>query len=711
MDEKMKKVVGITTGVVVIAVAGWLGATWYTGKRIQTEEPVRLTELNKELATALGGTGFGVTISQISYDRHFFSSDVRYGIQLTKVPGEEAPPKGMVEIVGRIEHGPFPKGALARGQWLPKLAFVHSEVASNDLVKPLFELTKGVSPLVGDTILSYNGDGVGTATIAPIEYAPQTDQSVKFSGAQFEGSFVRATKHAVGTGKINQLALQLTEDDEGQKVNANITGMTVDVDSQQGKFGFGVGSSGAKFDNIVIEVEEPLDPYADETSDEEEAAQAAEEAAKAADEAANAAQNPSAESQAPAQPEQPAEPEQAAPAPAATVKTKIELKDLAYTAKIAEQDTTINVAADYKIGQIAVNGSDFGKGHATIKFDKIDGKAAKALSDLYNEMLTKVANGTEDSSADGAQAIELVNQAIQLLAANPTMRVDPFVWETAKGQSNLNLAIELTKPAGLVAGKELPDDAKQLLQQSVKLIDMKVSVSKPMVEGLAAQYLQGEGIDAAAAAKEAADQVTSMAGMAEMFGIAKTDGDNVVSTFHYADGKANLNGEEVPADELFGALLSSVDDDHGYGEDSENTLLNSLDPAQVAQMVSDIGFDYELGTTEYDTPVLKIDGTNEGAKSVEILFNDCESESACTDMQMRITVATPYPVPMRVLNEWNQTNRLTRAYWDAENKVATMEMDVNAYGGVGQDNVEFTVQMFLANVSMFTNTIKEAPRK
>src|SRR5690606_17950060 len=177
----------------------------------------------------------------------------------------------------------------------------------------------------------------------------------------------------------------------------------------------------------------------------------------------------SAESEQSAESKQPAEPEQSAPAEPATTKSKVELKNLGYTAKITEDDVNASVEAGYKVGQITVNGSDFGKGNATIKIDKIDGKSAKALSDLYNQLLSDIAQGTERPDTD-ARLLEVVNHSIALFAANPVLRVDPFVWEAAKGQSNLNLAIELTKAEGLVVGKELPSDFKQVAQQAVKRI-------------------------------------------------------------------------------------------------------------------------------------------------------------------------------------------------------------------------------------------------
>src|SRR3546814_693789 len=113
----MKKAVGITAGVVIVLAAGWLGATWYTGKRIEAEAPARLEEVNQKLADVLSGMGFGVTIKQISYERHFFASQARYGVSLAKGPDSpEDLPQGTAEFVSQIQHGPFPKDAIARGQ-------------------------------------------------------------------------------------------------------------------------------------------------------------------------------------------------------------------------------------------------------------------------------------------------------------------------------------------------------------------------------------------------------------------------------------------------------------------------------------------------------------------------------------------------------------------------------------------------------------------
>src|SRR6478752_2196467 len=140
----MKKSVAITLGVVIVGAGSWVGATWYTGKRIEEDAQRHLAQANEKLAkiTPL----FGLRIDQLKYERGLFSTQARYGVSLVKNDkGLDDLPAGMIEFDANIEHGPFPKSALSRGAIAPKLAFIHTEIAKTDNIKPVFELTKDVS--------------------------------------------------------------------------------------------------------------------------------------------------------------------------------------------------------------------------------------------------------------------------------------------------------------------------------------------------------------------------------------------------------------------------------------------------------------------------------------------------------------------------------------------------------------------------------------
>ena len=115
----MKKSIAITLGVVIVGAGSWVGATWYTGKRIEESSQRRLAEVNEKLAkvTPL----FGLRIDQIKYERGSFSTQARYGLSLLKNDKSlDVLPDGMIEFDATIEHGPFPRArwrAAPRASW------------------------------------------------------------------------------------------------------------------------------------------------------------------------------------------------------------------------------------------------------------------------------------------------------------------------------------------------------------------------------------------------------------------------------------------------------------------------------------------------------------------------------------------------------------------------------------------------------------------
>ena len=492
----MKKSVGIATGVVVIAVAGWLGTTWYTGKRIEAEEPAKLAELNEQLATSLVNTGIRFTASRASYERHFFSTDAHYNITLA-LAGDTEPDDVTIDVAVKIEHGPFAKSALASGNFMPNMAFVHAELAPNKFSQPLFDLTKGVPAISSNTLFSYSGNNNSTVNVIPFELAEDGDV-VKFGGLELKGTYKKDNKQTIASGTMGDITVDVTDD--GQHVKATISGTSMDLDSTIGKFGFGLGTSKVNVGHILLDVQ-PVEGESPE------------------------------------------------------VVKKVELKDFAYNTLVAEEGDNARVEAKYSLGQLLINDASFGKGHATIKLDNLDGQAIQTLLKFYNDALKEMTTGGK-SPTSGAVAMDLLNQALKMLAANPSMRIDPLVWETPKGQSTLDLNIGLTKPKSLNVGLQQLEngDPKALLMEALKLIDLNVKLSTPMVEELITLAMQMEGMDAAQAASEAAEQASMMSSMAEMFGVAKLNGDNLESNFHYADGVMTLNGQEVPPEMLFGAL-------------------------------------------------------------------------------------------------------------------------------------------------------------
>ncbi len=664
----MKKSVAITLGVVIVGAAGWLGATWYTGKRIEESAQRRLNETNEKLAkiTPL----FGLRIDQLKYERGFFSTQARYGISLLK--NENAPddlPSGMIEFDARIEHGPFPRSALARGAIAPKLAFVHTEMAQTDQLKPLFELTKNVPPLSGDAVVSYGGNANSKFQVPPLQFK-EGDSVLDFSGMQLAGTYERAQQAVTGHAVIDKIAVNGSQ--EGKPFSLSISGLSGDANSRMGKFGLSVGDSGIKVKRIEI-----ADP--------------------------NGAM-------------------------------KLALDDFGYGVTLSENDKSIGVKAAYDSGKVTVNDIAVGSGQMVVTLANLDGQAVKQFSDTYNQIVRQAMAGATDEGLKDEQVDSLLDTGTQLLAGNPSFAVEPLSWKTDKGESKLNFALELSNPA----------DAKDLTPQeiavrAIKRIDATLVVSKPMVQDLVSQYLmKTDGLEAAQAGDQAAEQVRTLAGMAEMFNIGANDGDNIVGKFHYADGMGDLNGKKIPAEVLFASLLEasgqddgqlSLDDEGGpeemsaaeatqsaadaaaeaaaaaAGDDARAAagMMRNFDADTVGGILDDIGFSYSKKDGD-NGPVLVLEPSYTGATDLRLEFLCEDGADSCLDLTATAVYATKKPVPLKAINGWNQQYRWARAYVDDQNR-AVLQMDMNSEGGIGRESLQILLNTFFSLSEDFSATV------
>lgn len=657
----MKKSVAITLAVVIVGAGSWVGATWYTGKRIEESAQRHLAETNEKLAkiTPL----FGLRIDQIKYERGLFSTQARYGLSFIK--NDKSPqemPDGMVEFDARIEHGPFPKSALARGAIAPKLAFFHAEMAKTDNVKPLFELTRDVSPLISDAMVSFGGNTASTSQIAPVKIT-HDGSSVDFSGMTVTGSFDRSLEAVSAHGQTDTLAVDGTKANDPIKLL--LSGLAFDVDTRKGKFGIQTGDSGFKIKRIEV-----VKPDAD---------------------------------------------------------VKVSLDNFGYTVKLTEDDKNINVQASYQSGDIIVNDVALGNAQAVIKLAKLDGAAVKQLSDTYNQLIRQYMADTRDEGLNDEQFQVLLDNGGKLLAGNPSFSIDPISWKTAKGESKLTFALDLSNPPN---AKDLTP--QEIVVQAIKRIDATLIISKPMVQDLMVQYaVKKEGLTAEKAAAEAADNVRSMSGMAEMFNVGKNDGDNIVGKFHFADGMGDLNGKKIPAEELFSGLMGSmginpsVTDDGDEdaepavgatsGMDGDTTsatageTLQEFNVDMVVSMLDDMG--YTTRKTDGDEgPVLILDAGSTGATDLRMEFLCNDFTEKCYDLVATATYATKKPTTLKAINAWNREYRWTRAYLDEKNQ-AVLQMDMNAEGGIGKNNLQILINTYFSITEDFAKAMNAGPAK
>jgi uncharacterized protein YdgA (DUF945 family) len=94
-----------------------------------------------------------------------------------------------------------------------------------------------------------------------------------------------------------------------------------------------------------------------------------------------------------------------------------------------------------------------------------------------------------------------------------------------------------------------------LLKQLLTQLDAKLVLSKPMIKDLAALRAKSAGLtDPAAIAQQAQGAAESVGGMAVMLQVGKVEGDNIVSSLHYANDVVDFNGVKMPAQQ-FAAMM------------------------------------------------------------------------------------------------------------------------------------------------------------
>ena len=476
---------------------------------------------------------------------------------------------------------------------------------------------------------------------------------------KIDGTYDHAKQAVVARGVIDTIGVDgLKAQRERDKFKMALSGLSIDVNTLMGKFGLSIGDSGVQVKHI--DMVKPQDEL------------------------------------------------------------KIALDDFGYTVKLTEDDKNIAMQAAYKLGGLTVDGVALGSGQAVVKLGNLDGVAVKQLADTYNQMMRQAVAGASDEGLKDEQVQTLIDTATKLLAAKPTFSMDPISWKTAKGESKLTFALDLASPANL---KDLTP--QEILVQAIKRIDANLVVSKPMVQDLVAQYMvKTEGKAADKAATEAEEQVRSMAGMAEMFNVGKNDGDNIIGKFHFSDGMGDLNGKKIPADELFSGLLDaagshdSMDDDES--EPAVGAISSDTDPASSGEQMQDFNVDvvtsmlddmgYSPRRSEGDEgPVLVLDPSGTGAADlrVELLCNDFTEVLRPGHHRH---VQRQKPVSLKAINAWNKEYRWSRAYLDEKNQ-AVLQMDVNAEGAIGKENLQILLNTFISIAEDFSAMVNKGAGK
>jgi len=502
----MKKSAAAIVGVVVVLAVAWLGGTWYTGKMLETKSAQSIAQANEKLAEqAPPGVQVQMRESRV-LERGFFSSRVRYAVEVV-MDSKELRVKFdqplAFELDVRYEHGPFPLSALARGQFMPHMAFGRVELVNTPATAPWFSLVTGQNPEQGteknpltlESLVSYAGNGQFRLDLAPLRLE-KDKVDIQFSGATLQGTVQAGNQHIQAVWHMPEFSMK--EPNNATGVLALVRDARVNMDTQINRFETGSGMVELTVDSIKAE---------------------------------------------------------------RGGNTLFELGQLVYGTNTTDDEQFVNVEVYTRAGSVAVKDVALGSPSMRFKFNRLDGQTLKQQSETFKALLASAQRGNpQDAVAVLMEVADELYDGVQTLLRHHPEMVDEFVWTTDKGRSTVDVNIAL-QPFDAGNAMDWWDSADngfaELALEAVKSVAVDIEVNQPMITDLYAKFLQLSAKhkpDAAQALAQAEGQLEEGMMIAAMLGLVEKQGDTFKSRWTWDGETISINGREMP----LGALMNML---------------------------------------------------------------------------------------------------------------------------------------------------------
>ena len=372
---------------------------------------------------------------------------------------------------------------------------------------------------------------------------------------------------------------------------------------------------------------------------------------------------------------------------------------------LTEKDNLLSGQSHYDIERLLIGQKDLGTLQLTASYDRLNSNTVKSLADLYSDILTRSLNNEPEADLITAADLKQFWGYVQTLVKNsPTLRLDPFLWQTSEGQSSITLTTVLA-PVDLRSG------GLGLSGNPIQSADLTLAVSRAMVTGLLTTGIEASGVNPKQAKSTAEKELQSTLDLANKLKLGTLKGDRFVVQLSFKDNAFKVNGQAVSPEALLTFAAALVPSDWLAGDPvsasqapDEAAVTRHLDPSVLASLLSAADFTFEELKDEQGDPMLKVSPGDSGAAKIEMLFVGCGSDPTCEDVLLRATYSPNQAVALSVANDWNLRNRWARAYVN-DKREAVIEMDISAYGGIGRDAVEGMVNTFFKIVRDFSKEL------
>lgn len=498
--KKTKVAVGVIVALGVI----WTGAAWFTGKQLESHMDEMLQNANSQINAYAPNSR--LTLSYQDYQRGVFSSKTKLVIQASSQT-EDNPllkPGQSIVLNETIDHGPFPFAQLKRGNLIPSMASVHTELENTDAVKKLFELTQGKSLVNADTRVGYSGATDTALHLLPVDYSnAQTGDRLATNGGTLNVSADSKGDKVSLQGDFSSIAVT-SKNQLQQPVLFILTGLKLGGDTHLSPEGVRVGDQTITLDKLDASI---------------------------------------------------------------NGQEGLTLEKLDGKSSFDNKDGKIGGQIDYQVDNISLQKQPFGEAKLEMKFAQFDAQAVKTFSDQYNAQMQDLLNqpGVVDDPIRYQASVQTIlrNNLPTLLKGSPTVSVAPLSWKNDKGESTFNLNVGFNDPA-TVTGE--PQSLGAAVDRVLKTLDGKLSINMPMATEVMRHVGLAEGYQGDDAQKLADQQVKGLAAMGQMFRLTQQQDDNITTSLQYANGQVTMNGDKMTLEQFLSRYMLGAPTSEGMPE-------------------------------------------------------------------------------------------------------------------------------------------------
>lgn len=498
--KKTKVAVGVIVALGVI----WTGASWFTGKQLESHMDEMLQNANAQLNAYAPNSR--LTLSYQDYQRGVFSSKTKLVVQASSQTNDNPllKPGQSIVLNETIDHGPFPFAQLKRGILIPSMASVHSELENTDAVKKLFELTDGKSLVTADTRVGYNGATATALNLLAVDYSnAQTGDRLATNGGTLNISADNRGDKVSLDGDFSSIAVTSKNQVE-MPVLFTLNGLKLSGDTHLSPEGVRVGDQSISLDklNASINGQEGLS-----------------------------------------------------------------LENLKTTSSFDNKDGKIGGQLDVNVDKITLQKQPFGQAKLAMKFAQFDAQAVKAFSDTYNTQMQDLLNqpGVAEDPIRYQASVQTIlrNNLPTLLKGSPTLSIAPLSWKNDKGESTFNLNVGFNDPATVTGEAQ---NLGAAVDRVLKTFDGKLAINMPMATETMRHVGLAEGYQGDDAQKLADQQVKGLAAMGQMFRLTQQQDDNIVTSLQYGNGQVTMNGDKMTLEQFLSRYMLGAPTSEGMPE-------------------------------------------------------------------------------------------------------------------------------------------------